>query len=66
MLHYDYTWDLNPNSLIFDKELDVDRFGWEEGDYFKLVEDRELGIKKLVKVDVLEKFILQGKKWLSL
>ena len=60
MRHYDYDWDLNPDSLVFDKELNIDRFGWEEGDYFKLVEDKELGVKKLVKVDKLEKFILKG------
>ena len=60
MLHYDYLWDLSPGGLVFDKELNIDRFGWVEGDYFKLIEDDTTGVKKLVKVNELEKFILKG------
>jgi len=60
MLHFDYTWDLNPDSLVFDKELPIDRMGWVEGDYFKLIKDTETGVKKLVKLNELEKFILKG------
>jgi hypothetical protein len=60
MYHFDYSWDLTPNSLVFDKELPIHRLGWEEGDYFKLVEDSETGIKKLVKLDGLETFLLAG------
>ena len=60
MYHFDYSWDLTPDSLVFDKELPIHRLGWEEGDYFKLVEDSETGVKKLIKLDGLEKFILKG------
>ena len=60
MYHFDYSWDLTPNSLVFDKELPIHRLGWEEGDYFKLVEDSDTGIKKLVKLDRLETFLLAG------
>ena len=60
MFHYDYSWDLNPDSLVFDTELPLHRLGWEEGDYFKLVEDSETGAKKLIKLNELEKFILKG------
>jgi hypothetical protein len=60
MFHYDYAWDLNPDSLVFDKELPIHRLGWEKGDYFKLVEDSETGVKKLIKLNDLEKFILKG------
>jgi hypothetical protein len=34
--------------------------GWVEGDYFKLIKDTETGVKKLVKLNELEKFILKG------
>jgi hypothetical protein len=60
MLHYDYTWDLNPKEMIFDEELPLHKLGWEEGDYFKLVEDSETGVKKLIKLNELETFILKG------
>lgn len=60
MLHFDYSWDLYPNGLTFDKELNITKLGWEQGDYFKLVEDKETGVMKLVKLDALEKFILKG------
>ena len=60
MYHFDYSWDLTPNSLVFDNELPIDRLGWKEGDYFKLVEDSETGVKKLVKLDGLEAFLLAG------
>ena len=60
MKHYDYDWDLNPDSIIFDTELPIHRLGWTKGDYFKLVEDIETGVKKLVKLNELEQFILKG------
>jgi len=62
MLHLDYSWDLNPDSLVFDKELPIHKLGWEEGEYFKLVEDSETGVKKLIKLNELEKFIIKGIK----
>jgi len=60
MLHYDFIWDLSPEQMIFDEELPLDKLGWNEGDYFKLVVDNETGSKKLVKQNELERFILQG------
>jgi hypothetical protein len=41
--------------IRLDTDLDVDKLGWKENDYFKLirVEDR----LQLVKVDEVEKFI---------
>jgi hypothetical protein len=62
MLHFDFNWDLNPDSLIFDEELPLHKLGWVDGDYFKLVEDTDTGVRKLVKVNELEKFILKGNK----
>jgi hypothetical protein len=60
MLHFDFTWDLYPNGLTFDNELNVDKLGWKEGDYFKLIEDEATGAKKLVKLDELQLFIMKG------
>jgi len=60
MLHFDFTWDLYPNGLTFDTELNLNKLGWEEGDYFKLIEDTETGAMKLVKLDELQLFMLKG------
>lgn len=54
MLYYDYTWDLSPDRIILDEELNVDKLGWVAGDCFKLVNIN--GRVQLIKVDKLEKF----------
>jgi len=59
MLYFDYTWDLSPTLMIPDKELNTERLQWKKGDYWKVVENSE-GRKMLVKVDVLEEFLLTG------
>jgi len=60
VLHLDYTWDVGPTYIIPDPELNTDRLGWREGDYFKVVDYN--GKKHLVKVDKLEEFIIKGVK----
>jgi hypothetical protein len=60
MLHFDYDWDLNPDGIKLDPELNVDRLGWKGGDYFKLINVN--GRAMLIKVDALEKFIVEGAK----
>ena len=55
MLYFDYTWDIDPTSILFDEELDAEKLGWEVGDVFRLVEVE--GRTKLVKVHPLEKFV---------
>jgi hypothetical protein len=55
MLYFDYTWDIDPTSILFDEELDIEKLGWEVGDVFRLVEVE--GRTKLVKVHPLEKFV---------
>ena len=54
MLYYDYTWDLSPDRIILDEELNVDKLGWKAGDMFKVVNIN--GRAMLVKVDPIEKF----------
>jgi hypothetical protein len=58
MLHYDYTWDLSSRGIILDAELNTDKLGWKGGDYFKFINVN--GQQMLVKIDPLEKFIIDG------
>ena len=58
MRYYDYEWDLEPNRILLDTELNVDKLGWRAGDYFKVANVN--GRAMLVKVDPLEKFLLNG------
>ena len=58
VLHFDYQWDLRPDKIILDEELNTDRLGWRAGDYFKFINVN--GKQMLVKVDPLVKFIKDG------
>ena len=58
MLYLDYQWDLSSDRIILDEELDLDRLGWQGGDYFKLVNVN--GRAMLIKQDALIKFIKEG------
>jgi len=58
MLYVDYHWDLSPNSIIPDEELDTKKLGWEIGEYWKTIEVN--GKLMFRKVDKLEEFILKG------
>jgi hypothetical protein len=63
MLHFDYTWDLTPNGIILDEELDIDRLGWRAGDCFEL---RNInGRAMLIKVDPLIAFVRKGAEELA-
>jgi len=54
----DYNWDLHPDRIILDEELNIDKLGWHAGDLFKLVNIN--GKSMLVKVNKLEEFLLKG------
>ena len=54
MKHYDYEWDLSPDKIILDEELDIDKLGWRGGDCFKLVNRN--GRAMLVKLEAVEQF----------
>jgi hypothetical protein len=58
MLYFDYTWDLEPNRILLDQELDIDKLGWRGGDYFQVKNVN--GRAMLVKVDPLVKFLKDG------
>ena len=54
MRHIDYDWDLEPWGITFDPELDIDKLGWQGGDYFKITNVN--GKAMLLKVDPVEVF----------
>jgi hypothetical protein len=60
MKHFDYEWDLHPDRIILDEELNTDKLGWKGGDYFQFVNVN--GRQMLVKVDPLVKFIKDGEQ----
>lgn len=54
----DFTWDLTDEGITLDRSLELEKLGWEVGEYFKLVEIE--GTKRLIKITDLEKFLVQG------
>lgn len=60
MLHVDYSWDLYPEKIVLDEELNIDRLGWKGGDYFRL--ENHNGRAMLVKVHPLVKFLKEGEQ----
>ena len=55
MLYLDYNWDLSPNGILLDEELNLERLNWREGDLFKVVKVNNRF--SFVKVEPLEKFV---------
>lgn len=55
MKYIDYSWDLEPNRILFDEELDIDKLGWRHGDCFKVTNIN--GRAMLVKLDPVEQFV---------
>ena len=53
-----YEWGLEPDRILLDKELNIDKLGWRGGDYFRVTNVN--GRVMLVKVDPLEKFLIDG------
>jgi hypothetical protein len=54
LLHFDYEWDLHPDRIILDEELNTDKLGWKGGDMFKFINVN--GQQMLVKVDPVVAF----------
>ena len=59
MQYVDYHWDLSPERILFDEELDIDVLGWKGGDCFKIVNYN--GRAMLVKMNPVTQFV-QGHK----
>ena len=49
MKYSGYDWDLSPDKLIFDPELNLNKLDWKAGDHFKLMNID--GMLQLVKLD---------------
>lgn len=56
MLYVDYNWDLTPNTITPDPDLNTDQLDWKTGDYFQVQEFN--GRKYLRRVDPLVQFTL--------
>ena len=54
MFYIDYTWDLDPNGIIFDEELNIDKLNWKAGDLFEITNIN--GKAMLRKVDPVRAF----------
>jgi len=63
MLYVDYSWDLTPDRIILDEELDIDKLGWKGGDIFRVTNVN--GRAMLVKVEPVEAFVREGGQWLK-
>lgn len=55
MKHFEYDWDLYPDKIILDEELNINKLGWKNGDCFKVTNVN--GRAMLVKLDPLEQFV---------
>lgn len=55
MRYFDYEWDLEPNRILLDAEINIDKLGWRNGDYFKVVNIN--GRAQLIKVDPVVAFV---------
>jgi hypothetical protein len=60
MRHFDYDWDLYPDKIILDNELNIDKLGWKGGDLFEVknIDGRAM----LVKLDPLVRFLKEGER----
>jgi hypothetical protein len=58
MLYVDYTWDLDQNYIMPDRDLNISELGWKVGDYFRIEELN--GRMILLKMDPLVKFVKDG------
>jgi hypothetical protein len=56
VLYLDYNWDLSRDRIVLDEELDLDRLGWNAGDFFQLINID--GRAQLERVDPLVVFTM--------
>jgi hypothetical protein len=56
MLYLDYTWDLDPDHILLDKELETEKLGWKDGDCFRF--STSDGRPKLEKLDPVVVFAM--------
>lgn len=55
MYYIDYKWDLYPDKIVLDNEINVDKLDWKNGDIFQLINiDSKV---MLVKIDPIVAFV---------
>ena len=60
MKYIDYIWDLSPERIILDEEINIDKLGWKSGDLFRVTNIN--GQAMLVKIQhPLEKLVVEEK-----
>lgn len=57
--YIDYQWDVHSDRLVLDRDFNIEKAGWERGEYFKLV--YKDGRHQFEKIDSVEQFILGAK-----
>ena len=62
MYYLDYRWDLTQNGINLDEDLNTFKLGWTHGDYFRFERDPVTCKQRLVRVDPIEKFLIDGAK----
>jgi hypothetical protein len=55
MNHKSSDWEARPDRIIPDSDLNIDRLGWQAGDYFRVTNIN--GCVQLVKVDSLTQLV---------
>ena len=58
MKYYDYDWDIDPERIVLDRELNIDKLGWKAGDCF--VVQNVNGCAILAKIDPFVSFVKYG------
>jgi len=58
MRYVGYDFNLTEDGIGLDEELDLDKLGWKEGDWF--VVKKVNGKNNLIKIDPLVKFLKDG------
>lgn len=62
MYYIDYRWDCHNNGINLDEDLNTFKLGWTNGDYFRFERDPESGKQRFIRVDPIEKFLIDGAK----
>jgi len=60
MTYYiDYNWDVHHDRLVLDRDFDLKKAGWSEGEYFKIV--YKDGRYQFIRLDPVEQFNMGAK-----
>lgn len=60
MQYFDYNWDLYPDKILLDDDLNTTKLTWEAGQYWQMCDEN--GKRFLRRVDPILQFLLEGKQ----